>query len=89
MDKKDDKRDIKEIVVGVLISLVPLGFGVWMIAAPKLMNGAHPHGRHLLMKKLLAWIWGYPAGIILAIVGLMMLWGAFLPDTPDDDEDED
>jgi hypothetical protein len=87
-DDKDDKDTKAEKIIGVLISLVPLGFGAWMLARPELMHDAHPHGRHLLVKRLLAWMWGYPGGIVLIIVGLLLLWAAFQPKGPDDDDDD-
>ena len=60
-----------------LYALVPLGLGLWMVAKPHLMDGYEAHGRKVLYKKLLAWIWGYPGGITLLIIGLLMLVTAF------------
>ena len=68
---------------GILVALIPTGFGIWMLAAPHLMDGAEPHGRRVLFKKLLAWIWGYPGGIVLLLLGLLLLWAAFQPERPD------
>ena len=65
----------------VLTALFPLGFGIWMLVKPHMMDGYEAHGRRVIFKKLLAWIWGYPGGIVLTLLGALLLWSAFKPES--------
>ena len=49
--------------------LIFFGLGLGMILNPHLMDGYVPRGRYYLGKKLLVWIWGTPAGVILELIG--------------------
>ena len=66
----------KGIIGGLLIAALFIGLGIIMVLNPDL-GGYEPHGRHLLIKKLIAWVWGKPAGIVGIILGLFMIVGIF------------
>lgn len=68
------KKEVKEIIGGLLFAALFIGVGIIMVLNPDL-GGYEPHGRHLLIKKLVAWVWGRPAGIVGIILGLLMVLG--------------
>jgi hypothetical protein len=70
------KKTVKEIIGVLLFAALFIGVGIIMVLNPDL-GGYEPHGRHLLIKKLVALVWGRPAGIIGIILGLLMVLGIF------------
>ena len=70
------KKEMKEMIGGLLFAALFIGVGIVMVLNPDL-GGYEPHGRHLLIKKLVAWVWGRPAGIVGIILGLLMVVGIF------------
>ena len=66
----------KGIVGALLFAALFIGVGIIMVLNPDL-GGYEPHGRHILIKKLVAWVWGRPAGIVGIILGLLMGGGIF------------
>ena len=78
-----------EVILAALVSLFLGGIGVWMFLMPHLLENAHPDGRRIFYKMLLKWTWGRPFGVILVLLGALILYGAFLPKSPDDDDDDD
>jgi hypothetical protein len=81
------KKPFKEIAGTLIFILILIGLGVMMIMNPDL-GGYEPHGRHYLIKKIIAMVWGRPAGIISIIFGLFALVGTFMPEkaAPQDQE---
>jgi hypothetical protein len=81
------KKKAGEIVGGLLWAVLFIGVGAVMIVNPDL-GGYEPHGRHLLIKQIVAWVWSMPAGIVGVLVGLLMLWGTFLGDSKEQGAEE-
>ena len=42
------------------------------------------HGRRALIKAIVVWLWGKPIGIVAIIIGALVTWVSFLPDSDDD-----
>lgn len=74
-------RRIKYFLMGG----VSLAFGLWMIVVRESpFNESAREGleraRSQSMAEMLDWIWSLPAGIVLGLLGLLLLWCAFAPD---------
>jgi hypothetical protein len=53
----------------IAFSVVFIAFGIFMLLAPDLMNGATAEGRNALYKTILIMIWGIPGGIAAIVIG--------------------
>jgi hypothetical protein len=69
---------------GTLVALIPLALGGWMLLKPHALDSYEPRGRNYFLKQVVTWVWGYPGGVILVLLGLLLLYAAFLPDPPED-----
>ncbi|MCR9074824.1 MAG: hypothetical protein NXI07_02175 [bacterium] len=73
--KQEESWSYKDLFGGLIFSAVLLGFGVWMLINPEGSDEFSTEGRRGLYKSIIKWIWGTPGGIILALIGLLILWG--------------
>jgi len=74
----DDKpMTTKDRIFAVLWALGFLALGASMIIWPDAVSSETDHPRRLL-GRIIIWIWGRPGGIIVAILGLLIGWSAFL-----------
>jgi hypothetical protein len=61
----------------IAIAVALLGFGIFMLLDPHMMDGATAQGRNALFKSLLIMIWGIPGGIGFIVVGAFLGYRAF------------
>jgi hypothetical protein len=61
----------------IAIAVALLGFGIFMLLDPHMMDGASAEGRNALFKSLLIMMWGIPAGISFIVVGAFLGYRAF------------
>lgn len=65
----DDRSGSKKIIWG----LVFIGFGIWMICDPTMMDGASSsNGNKAAYKMILALVWGRTFGFIAIPIGLYL-----------------
>jgi hypothetical protein len=81
------KKKAGEIIGGLLFAALFVGLGLIMVLNPDL-NGYEPHGKHLLIKKLVAWVWSMPTGVISIVLGLLTAWGTFIKDDEKPEQSE-
>lgn len=67
---------MNERIKGVLGGLLIFAIGVAMILNPELMNDAEASGRRSFLKSILIWIWSFPVGIIVTLLGGLAIYGA-------------
>jgi hypothetical protein len=58
-------------------AVILLGFGIFMLLDPHMMDGATAGGRNTLYKSILIIIWGIPGGIGFIVVGAFLGYRAF------------
>lgn len=78
------KTSVKRRIKYFLMGGVSLAFGLWMIVVRESpFNESAREGleraRSQSMAAMLDWIWSLPAGIVLGLLGLLLLWCAFAP----------
>lgn len=61
----------------IAIAVALLGFGIFMLLDPNMMDGATAEGRNTLFKSLLIMLWGIPGGIGFIVVGAFLGYRAF------------
>ena len=66
-DTPHEKEANPIVVIGMLGLICALG--VFMFLNPDAGEEADPSGRQALLKTIVAWLWGRPAGVILALLG--------------------
>jgi hypothetical protein len=58
-------------------AVILLGFGIFMLLDPHMMDGATAEGRNTLFKSILIMIWSIPGGIGFIVVGAFLGYRAF------------
>ena len=74
-DENDNPPTRQERIYVALFALVLLALGVAMIVWPDALVDSDVHPRKLFLK-VIAWIWGRPGGIVIALLGLLFGWHA-------------
>ncbi len=72
---QEESWSYKDLIGGLVFSAALIGFGAWMLVNPQGGDEVSTEGRRGLYKVILKWIWSTPGGIILALLGLLVLWG--------------
>jgi hypothetical protein len=58
-------------------AVILLGFGIFMLLDPHMMDGATAEGRNTLYKSILIMVWSIPGGIGFILVGAFLGYRAF------------
>lgn len=61
----------------IAVAVALLGFGIFMLLNPNMMDGAVAEGRRAFYKSILIMIWGIPGGIGFIVVGAFLGYRAF------------
>lgn len=88
MSQEKKPNPVVEKLVGVLFGLGMLALGVYMFIEPASpFSDANPtSGRKGgLFIRIIDWVWGWPGGIVLCLLGLLIVAGLFMKG---EDEDE-
>ena len=69
--KEDEEMTLMEVIGGFIFISIIIGLGIGMIVEPQASANQPISGRGitLLIKFVVKWIWSYPVGIILIIIG--------------------
>jgi hypothetical protein len=80
----DDNKPmtLKDRIFAVLWALGFIGLGAAMIIWPDAVSSDADHPRRLV-GKIIVWIWGRPGGAVVAILGLLIGWSAFMKSDPE------
>jgi len=67
----------KEKRAAAIGGLCIVGLGIAALVSPDLMSDAEAAGRHGLLKRLVAWAWSVPGGIVAIVLGVVSVWNGF------------
>jgi hypothetical protein len=75
--KETKEMTAQEKRAAVIGGLCIVGLGIAAIVSPDLMSEAEVSGRNGLLKRLVAWAWSVPGGIIAIALGSASVWKGF------------